>query len=153
MIIADGSLEAIFYTWDSILMICFVAFCFSYISLFLFRYVAFFVIWIINVGCIVFLIFLTFAAIYMKENLVAVFMAVMAVILIVLLIVFRRRIGLVATLFRVASKALMDIPAIMFEPFLVSIFDRNIKKDSSFSQINSFVPEFQRIFFVCQNFN
>ncbi|CAH1734111.1 unnamed protein product [Chironomus riparius] len=122
LIIADGSLEAIFYTWDSILMICFVAFCFSYISLFLFRYVAFYVIWIINVGCILFLIFLTFAAIYMKENLVAVVMAIMAIILIVLLIVFRRRIGLVATLFRVASKALMDIPAIMFEPFLTFIF-------------------------------
>lgn len=71
-----------------------------------------------------FLIFLIFAAIYMKENLVAVFMAVIAVILIVLLIIFRRRIPLVATLFRVASKALMDVPAIMFEPFLVSIFDR-----------------------------
>lgn len=102
-------------------MICFVAFCFSYICLILFRYAAIYVIWIINITCVGFVVFLALLCLYVNSPHEAAVMGILALVLIFLLIWFRKRIRLVAKLFKEASKALMDVPTLMFEPILVCI--------------------------------
>lgn len=115
-------------TWPSIALVCVVAFIFSYILLILFRYAIKYIIWIIYIG---FIVLIAAAAIgcwvgYFagkqgsKEGFLvpAILFSIMAVISIILLIWFRKRIRLVAQLFKEASKALIDIPTILFEPVL-----------------------------------
>lgn len=109
-------------TWYYIIAICFVAFIFSYIFLILFRHAAAYVIWIINIGFVlltfaVAIVFLT----VVKSPPAAIVFVVMGLILLVMLCVFAKRISLVAKLFKEASKALIDVPEIMFEPILVRI--------------------------------
>ncbi|KAL7012090.1 hypothetical protein ACKWTF_014622 [Chironomus riparius] len=116
--LADGTLKIFLKTWHSIAVICFVAFCFSYVCLVLFRYAAIYVIWIINIACVVFVVFLALMFLYVKNVFGAAVMAILAIVLMLLLFWFRKRIQLVAKLFKEASKALMDVPAVMFEPIL-----------------------------------
>lgn len=118
---ADGTGEIILKTWHSIAMICFVAFCFSYICLILLRYAAIYVIWIINIACVCFVVFLASLCLYTRNTYEAAVMGILVLVLIFILIWFRKRIRLVAKLFKEASKALMDVPTLMFEPILVCI--------------------------------
>ena len=108
-------------TWYYILIICFVAFIFSYVFLILFRHAAKYVIWVINIGFVVLVVGLAIlcAAYGIIEG--AITFGIMGIFLIILLIWFRKRISLVAKLFKEASKALIDVPAVMFEPILVRI--------------------------------
>ena len=108
-------------TWYYILIICFVAFIFSYVFLILFRHAAKYVIWIINIGFVVLVVGLAILCAVAGVIEGAVIFGIMGLVLIGFLIFFRKRIALVAKLFKEASKALTDVPAIMFEPILVRI--------------------------------
>jgi solute carrier family 44 protein 1 (choline transporter-like protein) len=94
----------------------------------LFRYAIKYIIWIIYIG---FIVLIAAAAIACWVGFFAgkpetkggflapaIVFSIMAVISIILLIWFRKRIRLVAQLFKEASKALIDIPTILFEPVL-----------------------------------
>jgi inner membrane protein involved in colicin E2 resistance len=108
-------------TWYYILIICIIAFIFSYIFLVLFRYAANEVIWIINIGFVVLVVvFCIFLAARQHYAFMMLFLFA-AFIMSAFLFIFRTRIDLVAKLFQEASKALIDVPGIMFEPLLVSI--------------------------------
>lgn len=127
---ADGSdeiLNALKSTWYYVLIICFVAFVFSYVFLILFRHVAKYVIWIINIGFVVFVFALAILSAIAGSIEGLIMFGFMGIILIVLLICFRKRIALVAKLFKEASKALIDVPSIMFEPVLVKNFEDLMK--------------------------
>ena len=113
-----GALKA---TWYYIIVICFVAFIFSYVFLILFRHAAKYVIWIINIGFVVLVVGLAILCAVAGVIEGAVIFGIMGLVLIGFLIFFRKRIALVAKLFKEASKALTDVPAIMFEPILVRI--------------------------------
>lgn len=94
-------------------------FVFSYICLLLYRYCAKYVIWIINIG---FIIGVFAAGTYfgLKDIKTGLCFFLMGFILLVVLIIYRKTITLVAQIFKESSKALMDVPGIMFEPILVS---------------------------------
>jgi hypothetical protein len=111
--------DAFKMAWMNILIVCFVAFIFSYVCLVLYRYFAKQVIWVINIG---FIIFVFVVGTFMfKRNLKAALMFYFSgVVLILALVLFRKKIALVAGIFKESSKSLMDVPAIMFEPILVS---------------------------------
>lgn len=118
--------QAFMSSWHWILLVCFISFVFSYICLLLYRYCAKYVIWIINIGFIVFLFLL--GSLFLTKILgepkmkMAIMLYILGAISIVALIVFRKQIALVAEIFKESSKALMDVPGIMFEPILVSFF-------------------------------
>ncbi|CAG9810629.1 unnamed protein product [Chironomus riparius] len=109
-------------TWYYILIICFVAFVFSYVFLILFRHAAKYVIWIINIGFVVLVVGLAILCAVAGTIEGAFTFGIMGLVLIGFLIFFRKRIALVAKLFKEASKALIDVPAVMFEPILVRIY-------------------------------
>jgi len=122
-------------SWYLILFICFVAFVFSYICLLLYRYYAKYVIWIINIGFIIFTIVLgSFFLFIMKDTKTGVCIYLLSLISIIALIIFRKEIALVAAIFKESSKALMDVPAIMFEPILVRFV---LKATSKFLDLTS----------------
>jgi ABC-type multidrug transport system fused ATPase/permease subunit len=102
-----------------IAMVCLVAFVFSYITLILFRYAIKYIIWIINISFVVVLICGVIACLMYKMLEMALLLLVFVVVSITLLYWYRQRIQLVAKLFKEASKALIDIPGILFEPILV----------------------------------
>ncbi|KAL7012097.1 hypothetical protein ACKWTF_014629 [Chironomus riparius] len=108
-------------TWYYILVICFVAFIFSYVFLILFRHAAKYVIWIINIGFVVLVVGLAILCAFAGIIEGALMFGIMGLVLIGFLIFFRKRIALVAKLFKEASKALTDVPSIMFEPILTFI--------------------------------
>lgn len=115
-------------TWPKILLTCFIAFIFSYIMLILFRYAIEYIIWIIYIGFVVFIgglavvCWIWFASSTGEERTSAMVGGIVCTILclvsILILYWFRKRIQLVAALFKEASKALIDIPMILFEPIL-----------------------------------
>lgn len=119
-------------TWPAIALVCVVAFIFSYILLILFRYAIKYIIWIIYIGFIVLIAALAigcwigFATAKDPEAkpaflISAIMFSLFTAIAIIVLIWFRKRIRLVAQLFKEASKALIDIPTILFEPVLTFI--------------------------------
>lgn len=115
-------------TWPKILLTCFIAFVFSYIMLILFRYAIEYIIWIIYIGFVVFIgglaiaCWIWFATAKGDEKTSALVGGIVCTILclvsILVLYWFRKRIQLVAQLFKEASKALIDVPMILFEPIL-----------------------------------
>lgn len=119
-------------SWSAILISCIVALVFSYILLVLFRYAVKYVIWIIYIGLIVVLVIgvITFIVLYFnaKSNginqspegflIVSAILGIAAIILAVVIFLFRKRIRLVVQLFKEASKALGDVPLIVAEPLL-----------------------------------
>jgi len=114
-------IDAFIKSWHWILITCFVAFVFSYICLLLYRYFAKWVIWIINIGFIICSLALaTFFTFFMINFKMGIPLYITGFASIVVLIIFRKEVALVARIFQEASMALMDIPVIMFEPFLVS---------------------------------
>ena len=114
-------IDAFIKSWHWILITCFVAFVFSYICLLLYRYFAKWVIWIINIGFIICTLALaTFFTFFMINFKMGIPLFITGFASIVVLIIFRKEVALVARIFQEASMALMDIPVIMFEPFLVS---------------------------------
>jgi solute carrier family 44 protein 1 (choline transporter-like protein) len=107
--------------------LCFIAFIFSYITLILFRYCIKYIIWIVYCSFIAMLasggIAFIIAGLMLAEG-SAFFLAggmfiFVALIFCGVLYYFRKKIRLVAKLFKEASKALIDIPGILFEPILV----------------------------------
>lgn len=105
-------------TWPKILLTCFVAFIFSYIVLLLFRYAIEYIIWIIYGSFIVLMIAGVIACLIFGIIPLAIGLGISAAISIFALYYFRKRIKLVAQLFKEASKALVDVPSIIFEPIL-----------------------------------
>lgn len=119
------------HSWSPILISCVVALIFSYILLVLFRYAIKYVIWVIYIGLIVLLVVgaAVFIVFYFKAKsnpdsgaeaflIVAGVLALFALILGIVVCVFRKRIRLVVQLFKEASKALGDVPLIVVEPLL-----------------------------------
>ncbi|XP_070497911.1 choline transporter-like protein 1 [Chironomus tepperi] len=115
-------------TWPSIALVCVVAFIFSYILLILFRYAIKYIIWIIYIGFVVLIgagaigcwvgYFVGKPETKSGFLIPAILFTIMTILAIILLYWFRKRIRLVAQLFKEASKALIDIPTILFEPVL-----------------------------------
>lgn len=115
------NLEIINYMSIYIFLMCAVAFFFSYICLFLFRHAALYVIWVVNIGAVLFFLLLSVFAVYLGDVPLAAVYLIVGVVLIIMLLWYRKRIKLVARLFKETSKTLIDIPAVMFEPILVSL--------------------------------
>ncbi|KAJ6641931.1 Choline transporter-like protein 1 [Pseudolycoriella hygida] len=118
----------------TVLVSCFVAVIFSYALLVLFRYAIKYVIWVIYIGLIVVLVAgaIAFIVLYFnakKQNLespvglliAAGIFAIFAIILGVVIFLFRKRIRLTIQLFKEASKALGDVPHIMIEPLVTFV--------------------------------
>jgi solute carrier family 44 (choline transporter-like protein), member 1 len=125
-------------SWPTIVVMCILALVFSYILLVLFRYAIKYVIWVINIGVLLCLIagttrmFMLFAAanspkIEDEKDLAAtyltfgIFLAISTFVFGLILILCRKRIVLVAQLFKEASKVLADVPMIVCEPILTFI--------------------------------
>lgn len=124
--------EDLVKTWHKILLACFLAFLISYAILMLFRYAIKYVIWIIYGSFVALFVigaigFWIASAINYSNNkdlslfAAALVLTLVALIAIIILIYFQKRIKLVAKLFKEASKALVDVPTILFEPFLTFI--------------------------------
>jgi solute carrier family 44 protein 1 (choline transporter-like protein) len=126
-----------------ILASCGLAFIFSYILLIMFRYAIKYVIFtifiaIIAVKAVLSGIFWTYYVISLNSNdtneadqapmflTFAIVFTISTLIAMLILYLFRNKIKLVAQLFKEASKALMDIPLIMFEPILVRFCLQNM---------------------------
>lgn len=112
-------------TWPMILLTCAIAAIFSSVLLILFRYAIEYIIWIIYIGLVLVMaagsIFFWIWFVIEKQSAFltpAILLSIMVAVLIFILIWFRKRIKLVAQLFKEASKALMDITPILFEPIL-----------------------------------
>lgn len=118
--------ETLRRTWPKILLCCFIAFIFSYIVLILFRYAIEYIIWIIYISFVVLLLVGAAACFILAAKdkeaqgllLPGAILAIVALVVIAILYWFRKRIKLTAQLFKETSKALVDVPAIMFEPIL-----------------------------------
>lgn len=121
--------EDLIRTWHKILLVCFISFILSYSVLMLFRYAVKYVIWIIYGGFVALFIvaaiaFWIVAAIKFSKTkdasmmVPAGFLTLIALVAIIILMYFRKRIRLVAKLFKETSKALVDIPTILLEPIL-----------------------------------
>jgi hypothetical protein len=118
-------------TWPQIALVCFIAFVLAFSVLILFRIAIEYIIWIIYFSFIGVILtgacYLGFRAMKLKHGekertpllVGAAVLAVIVVISLLLLCWFRRRIRLVAMLFKEAAKALIDVPSILFEPVLV----------------------------------
>lgn len=124
--------EDLINTWHKILLSCFIAFIFSYSVLMLFRYAIKYVIWIIYGGFVALfaigaLVCWIFAGIQYSKNQDASLMVpagvltLIALLAVGILLYFRSRIKLVAKLFKEASRALVDVPSILFEPVLTFV--------------------------------
>lgn len=111
--------EALKFSWVFILVISFVAFVFSYIFLILFRHAAKYVIWVINIGFIVLVIGIAILGFAVGALEIGIGFSILGIIMVGLLFYFRRRIALVAKLFKETSVALCDTPGLIFEPIMV----------------------------------
>lgn len=117
----DGYLEIISATWLPLSIMIIVAFTLSCICLCLFRYAALQVVWIFNIAFVFVSVVLALLMFFVYDNKLwgGCFVAI-GVILILLIAWFWKRIYLIAKLFKESSKALTDLPEILFEPILVS---------------------------------
>lgn len=128
----SGVAEDLSRSWWTILVSCAVALVFSYVLLVLFRYAIKYVIWIIYIGIIVALALGSIIMLFLYFNakkgtpeesdkafiflVMSGVLGVIALIVGLVLFFFRKRIRLVIQLFKEASKALGDIPMLIFEP-------------------------------------
>jgi hypothetical protein len=122
--------EDLITLWPQIALVCLVAFVFSYILLMLFRYAIKYVIWVIYIGFIVVFaigaiaLWFLFATVKGEEKTTflvgAIILTVITLLFALVLYLFRKRIALVAELFKEASRSLIDVPGVLFEPILVS---------------------------------
>jgi hypothetical protein len=104
-----------------IAIICGVAFVFSYIELILIRHAIKYIIWLIWGSFVVLMVGAAIAMFLVtKDPMGGGACLFAALVFIVILFCYRRRIRLVVKLFKEASLALIDVPALMFEPILVS---------------------------------
>jgi solute carrier family 44 (choline transporter-like protein), member 1 len=125
-------------TWPSILITCGVALVFSYVVLMLFRYAIKYVIWVIYISLVLLLAILAIVmlALFIAANnskdprekeaatgllIAAGVFGLFAIVFALVLYFFRKRIRLVVQLFKEASKVLIDVPMIIFEPLLTFI--------------------------------
>jgi ABC-type multidrug transport system fused ATPase/permease subunit len=141
------AVEGLSSAWPGMIGACLVAFVFSYLLLILFRHAAKYVIWIITIGNLVLLfgvaiVFFVFGAIWP-----GVMFVITGLLNVLLIFIFRKRIALVAKLFKETSKVLMDVPAIMFEPILVK---RNLNLlTTTFMLFKFFILDFSRTHSFC----
>ncbi|XP_070497920.1 choline transporter-like protein 1 [Chironomus tepperi] len=118
-------------TWPNLVEVCGIAFVFSYIVLILFRYFIEYVIWIIYVLFIGIFVgaagFSLYAHITAKEEdklgllILTMFLSIFVIVFVFMLILNRKKIRLIAQIFKEASKALIDVPMLLFEPILTFI--------------------------------
>lgn len=110
-------------SWPQILLICLLSGFLSFLILLAFRFgnveltiynVCFLLPTIVLIIAVIFLIFLQIFA--------GIVFAIMGIIPLIVFCCYRSRIKLIAMLFKETSKALIDIPGILFEPFLTFIF-------------------------------
>jgi solute carrier family 44 protein 1 (choline transporter-like protein) len=136
--------------WPQMSLVCLVAFVFSYILLMLFRYAIKYVIWIIYISFIVVFAILAIvlwvlcAMAKEDERIIllvgAIIVTTITLLFALLLYLFRKRIQLVAELFKEASRALIDVPGLMFEPILVSnLIDNRFTLDFNVQFIADFL--------------
>lgn len=125
----DLSFDISFTIFAPILLSCFVAFVYSFIVLFLFRHAIKNILWIISVGFIIFIAIVAGIFVFLYAKFSDIRMLLFACLLLMLIPVlcfvlyyYRKRYKLLAQIFKEASKALIDIPAIMFEPILTFLF-------------------------------
>lgn len=130
-IFASKKAEDLFETWWKILICCLIALVFSFIVLILFRYAIKYILWII---CTAFVSLLAFSAAlswygFFKSSeeeqneflLFAIVTTILVPAFTIVIYCYRNHIKLVAQLFKESSRALIDIPTIIFEPILTFI--------------------------------
>lgn len=105
---------------DSIATASLFALFFSFIFVILFRFVACYIIWIISIGTIGFVFGLAVFIMFMWNSEGGMMVMSIGIILSGVLFLFRRKAGLVAKIFKESSRIMVDIPAIIFGPVLVS---------------------------------
>lgn len=105
-------------SWIYTLAMCAVAFFFSYIFLVLFRHAAKLVIWVINISSIVLMFGVAIFAVLVGQAIIALVFILFGLALLLTLFLFRKRINMVAKLFKESSKALIDVSGLMFEPIM-----------------------------------
>lgn len=125
-------------TWVPIVLSCVAALAFSFMLLVLFRYAIKYVIWIIMIGTVVFFAaigvalmvgFFAFNGSRDEEKKSASIglligsgiMFIIAMIVTCLVCCFKKRIEMVIQLFKEASRALADVPSVLFEPILTFV--------------------------------
>lgn len=136
--------------WREMIYACLIALVFSFLVLVLFRYLVGLVVWIILLASIVVglvaTIFLWIKygiklrdASTSRENsddrentylISAIIATILTILIVVIAVLMRNRIKLVIQLFVEAAKALTDLPYLLFEPFLVSVFFLFVAVDS-----------------------
>lgn len=119
-ILYDSTSEQLLQQSTSIIAVFIIALILSLGTLFLFRYAIKYIIWIVIISSIVLQFFssalFTFSFLNVKAGGGCLLSGSITLILV---ITFRKRIILVAKLFKEASKVLIDVPGILFEPILV----------------------------------
>lgn len=114
-------------TWKEIFLTCGLAAIFSVSLLILFQYAIEFIIFFVYFGfiltiLIIDILFWVFLAVGdMNYFVPALLMSFLVIILIMIFVWYRKRLKLVAQIFKEASKALIDITSIIFEPILTFI--------------------------------
>ncbi|KAL7017438.1 hypothetical protein ACKWTF_010379 [Chironomus riparius] len=120
--------QQLIITWPYLVAVCGISFVFSYIVLILFRYFIEYVIWIIYIlfvgmfACAAGFCWYAYVTAKDKDKkgmlIIAILFTIGVVLFVLLLILNRRRIKLVAQIFKEASKAIIDVPALLFEPVI-----------------------------------
>lgn len=104
---------------DAIAIMCLFALFFSYIFVILFRFIACYVIWIISIGCVVFVFGIAGISVVMWNSEVTMVAFTVGIALTGFLFWFRKKVSLVAKLFKESSRVMVDIPTIIFGPVVV----------------------------------
>jgi hypothetical protein len=110
--------EDLMNSWHKIFITTFIAFLLSYAILMLFRYAINYVIWIVFGSFIVVFGICALTLWIQAKVLDAIIFSIFTAVGIFVIFYFRKRIQLIAELFKEASKALIDVPSILFEPLL-----------------------------------
>lgn len=110
--------EDLMNSWHKIFITTFIAFLLSYGTLMLFRYAISYVIWIVFGSFIVVFGICALNFWIQAQIQEGVIFTIFTGVGIFVICYFRKRIQLIAELFKEASKALIDVPSILFEPLL-----------------------------------
>ncbi|XP_075226118.1 choline transporter-like protein 1 [Lycorma delicatula] len=129
--------EDLHHTWPEILYLCLIAFALSVVMLFLFRFVAGFMVWFVLIAAVFTSVVGTIYlwVVYHDRSsgpnesdiqkrvaesykYYAIFATIATVIILLIILVMRKRIQLVVQLFHEAGKAVNSMPIILFEPLV-----------------------------------
>lgn len=120
--------------WSDIIKVCFVSFGFSFVVFILFRFIVAFMVWIVLIASVItgYIAtgYLWYKYIEKRQDIdservttylvAAIIVTIVTIIISLVIFVMRKRVKLVIQLFKEAAKALTDMPALLFEPLLVS---------------------------------